>query len=114
MSAYICVHKLAFLGPAICLLYTFSEGRVQRCTNERIYDLHSSYPIETRNGVKNGRMTEKERERERERERETERDRDRRRQRKRQRRRQRQRESRERERRERERKRERKRERERR
>ena len=33
-------------------------------TNERIYDLHRSYHVGTRNGVKNGRMTERDRERE--------------------------------------------------
>ena len=42
-------------------------------TNERIYDLHRSYPVGTRNGVKNGRLTERERETERETETERER-----------------------------------------
>ena len=78
ISVYMC-SKISILSPAICSLYTFSEGACKDVrTNERIYELHRSYPVGTRNGVKNGRMTEVEierrerRERERQRQRQTE------------------------------------------
>ena len=55
------------------MLYTFSEWSVQGCTNERTnIRLTQLLPVGTRNGVKNGRLTERERDRQRETETETE------------------------------------------